>query len=750
MPAAEFKFEALQDFTPPFQDAVLKRVAREVNIKYFSSTSSLVSVLQHFHYLLSQWRLPILSMLSKGFEEMGTDFTTSQKAPASVFVRYEDGLYAIEADNRHSSPTILSLVGRSMEKLFTHPKFVFEQYRRSNSGAISDESSKEKEAFNYTVFSKILVRSQLDAHDPRLPGTGIFDIKTRAVLPVRMDAGARGGVYTNYQIRTDLGTFESFEREYFDMIRSTMLKYSLQVRMGRMDGIFVAYHNIERIFGFQYVSRAEMDVALHGQADPTLGNRELNASLNILSVILDRVIERFPKQSFRLLFETRQRKVPFMYIFAEPVSEDKIQEYRDAGRKQEEEMEQSIRNPDPSKASVTTDSNELESGWSDIKEMVREEVNNDDNIQDKELEQSHHQDAISGLEEQIAILRSSVALLKVKSKLFMKGLKLNRADGFEDTLSVFTSSENKQKQLQEILFETEEHIKDRTELQTILDAHETQNEDLQRHVDELRSQLKQLEADIRLQHTANDDMTSRLRDQLDEGLVADELIKGETNDSAGTSPEKTVGQLENSTITHNQKLLTTGPLNIVGGERSSSSSVSSETSQPIEIHAEERANSPSMENLSEPEEPRELLAMTLTIRNKVDNIYVTRPDNLGTDSDWAVEYSIEEIDDNDQAWSRYEGSCERLSKAYLSSDEKRLEGWYNSQYMRKLYELSEKGRLWREEQDRIDERIGKIVFEPNEKPIKSNEREEDNTKPFEGEVGMRDVESYLEWLYRSG
>jgi hypothetical protein len=31
------------------------------------------------------------------------------------------------------------------------------------------------------------MRSQLDAVDHRLPGTGVFDIKTRAALPIRMD-----------------------------------------------------------------------------------------------------------------------------------------------------------------------------------------------------------------------------------------------------------------------------------------------------------------------------------------------------------------------------------------------------------------------------------------------------------------------------------------------------------------------------------------------------------------------------------
>jgi hypothetical protein len=31
------------------------------------------------------------------------------------------------------------------------------------------------------------MRSQLDCYDPRLPGTGVFDIKTRACLSLRHD-----------------------------------------------------------------------------------------------------------------------------------------------------------------------------------------------------------------------------------------------------------------------------------------------------------------------------------------------------------------------------------------------------------------------------------------------------------------------------------------------------------------------------------------------------------------------------------
>ena len=72
------------------------------------------------------------------------------------------------------------------------------------------------------------MRSQLDCHDSRLPGTGVFDIKTRAVLPIRMDI-LNYEENSGYQIRSQYGIMESFEREYYDLIRSGFLKYRCAV-----------------------------------------------------------------------------------------------------------------------------------------------------------------------------------------------------------------------------------------------------------------------------------------------------------------------------------------------------------------------------------------------------------------------------------------------------------------------------------------------------------------------------------------
>ncbi len=49
------------------------------------------------------------------------------------------------------------------------------------------------------------MRSQLDCHDDRLPGTGVFDVKTRACLPIRLDI-------LNFEVSISDGGFESNSR----------------------------------------------------------------------------------------------------------------------------------------------------------------------------------------------------------------------------------------------------------------------------------------------------------------------------------------------------------------------------------------------------------------------------------------------------------------------------------------------------------------------------------------------------------
>lgn len=297
MPVTEFDFEAVASYITSSEDKRLEALAKESGKKYVGSTSSMTSVLSQFHYLLSKWRGINTSTLSKSFPAEYKTFTALSRAPAAIFLRYKgEGTYAIDSDKEYDTDSVLSLLGRSMEKLLTLPPSAYEAtYRRSNSQAPSTSPQHGIESYHFSTLGDFLMRSQLDAHDPRLPGTGMFDLKTRAVVSVRMDV-QNFHLGSGYQIKSRTGEWESFEREYYDMIRAAFLKYSLQVRMGRMDGIFVAFHNTEKIFGFQYISLDEMDSALHENWDSGIGDQEFKLSLQLLNQVLDRAVEKYPQQ----------------------------------------------------------------------------------------------------------------------------------------------------------------------------------------------------------------------------------------------------------------------------------------------------------------------------------------------------------------------------------------------------------------------------------------------------------------------
>jgi hypothetical protein len=346
MPVVEFDYNALKEYKTSSQDVALAAIAKENNKRYIGSTSSMTGTLGHFHYLLSAFRPVNLDMLSRGFPDKLDTFTQINRAPNAIFLRWKDGTYAIDADKEYDGANVLMMLGKSMEKLLTLPTSEFERYRKSDPRSVSEEERTAPESYCYTTMGDFLMRSQLDAYDSRLPGTGMFDLKTRAVVSVRMNTDDFEPM-TGYEIHTLQGRFESYEREYYDMIRSTMLKYMLQVRMGRMDGIFIAYHNVERIFGFQYVSLKDMDRALHGQINPSLGDQEFKLSLEMLNKVFDMATAKFPEQSLRFHIEASQQKLEggtptTMWIFAEPMSEEQIEEIQAKPKAKVQEFERTM------------------------------------------------------------------------------------------------------------------------------------------------------------------------------------------------------------------------------------------------------------------------------------------------------------------------------------------------------------------------------------------------------------------------
>ncbi|KAJ2778627.1 hypothetical protein GGI15_004127 [Coemansia interrupta] len=294
----EFDYDKLTPYITSSKDETLMGYARKCRKQFVGSTSSMTHALSHLYFAISGGKQPDVSSLSMAYADMPTNFTRGMRYPASIALRYHDGVYGIDADKSFDvKDSILSILGKSLEKLLTSSPKEFETYKKQNSWKVKDI---QEENYHYVQFDEFVLRSQLDCRDDRLPRK-TFDLKTRGTLAVRMDL-ENYEVSKGYQIHTLKGRLQSFEREYYDMARSAFLKYNFQTRIGNMDGIFVAYHNTARMFGFQYIPRQEMDNVVFG--NEATGTKMFRSILILLGKILRSITDQFPKKDIRVTFDS--------------------------------------------------------------------------------------------------------------------------------------------------------------------------------------------------------------------------------------------------------------------------------------------------------------------------------------------------------------------------------------------------------------------------------------------------------------
>ncbi|KAJ1975617.1 hypothetical protein H4R34_004270 [Dimargaris verticillata] len=314
----EFDHDKLRPFVKPSEDATLHKKARKMNAKYAGSTSSLTGLLSQLYFLISGWRPVSTQMLSQRFTKLPTHFTRGSRFPASVYLRYKANrdIYTVDADKVFDEDeNILQILGRPMEKFLTLPKVQFKKFlKASKSGKETD-----REVYTYNRIGSLLMRSQLDCYDPRLPGKA-FDLKTRATIAIRLLLSDLSDA-TGYEIKRSKGVLESFEREYYDLIRAAFLKYNMQARIGGMDGIFVAYHNTRKLFGFEYIPLEEIDRCIFGS---TRKARDYFLyCVRLLNILFDTIAQKYPKQTTLVSFENRRnRSSMLIYVEAIPQGQD--------------------------------------------------------------------------------------------------------------------------------------------------------------------------------------------------------------------------------------------------------------------------------------------------------------------------------------------------------------------------------------------------------------------------------------------
>lgn len=292
-----FNYDCLPRFVAPYQDTNLHQLARSLGARFVSSTSSISSTMSMVYYVISHMRQLNLGLLSAAFAEESRSFTVMTRAPTSVILRpHGDGIRSVVAEKIDSVDNVLSHLGQSLERLLTCGP---EEFARMLQDHPEPYQSKGLDGYAHTKAGALLVRSQLDCHDPRLPRR-TFDLKTRATLPIRMDI-ANYRQHLDYRLHSPHGLFGSYEREFYDMCRSALLKYNFQVRLGNMDGIFVAYHNTAEIFGFQYLGREAMDECLYGN-EPT-GDAAFRLIARVYNDLLELIVPQYGEDAvLRLTF----------------------------------------------------------------------------------------------------------------------------------------------------------------------------------------------------------------------------------------------------------------------------------------------------------------------------------------------------------------------------------------------------------------------------------------------------------------
>lgn len=323
-----FNFDAIPNFITSSRDPLLHQLAVANDCRVMASTSSSSGLLAHIHFSLHGLAPRNLSGFSAEFTGTSRYFTRSSLKPGYVVMRKRDGnVWGIDSmpQAEPRSNQILIDLGKTLERMFTMEPEDFKRQliKKDNHEEISNEGMKllhDREPYHFLKADGLLLRSQLDASDPNLGvGNHVFDLKTRATLPIRLDVSNYQN-YLEYKIVQEKGLFHSFEREKWDMCRGAYLKYALQCRIGGMGGILVAYHNTEEIFGFEYISLKEMEQVLYGSEK--VADLSFNLSLKLYDLLMKNILSVVPDDqvSIRVLIEQGRQSYHFNQDDSSPPS----------------------------------------------------------------------------------------------------------------------------------------------------------------------------------------------------------------------------------------------------------------------------------------------------------------------------------------------------------------------------------------------------------------------------------------------
>jgi hypothetical protein len=297
----EIDFANLDTYMNPFEDERLHKIVKEKNKLFCSSTSGISSTLSHFFYKLSNFKSPHFYGLSEEYLNESLKFMVFQRKPTVVKLTKHNDFYSISSSKifEDKNEFILLKMGKYMEKLLTSNDESFQKKYMKRNENNKVEINQEEDYFNFVGFDKFLLRSQIDCGttikdaETGLDKKIVFEIKTRACSPIRYDVHNYLD-YIDYEITKIKGPHSSYEREYYDLIRGAFLKYLFQMKIGGMDGAFIAYHNTQKIYGFEYVKLKEIEERIFGNC--LYSDIIFKSSLKLIQESFSEIIKNYPNK----------------------------------------------------------------------------------------------------------------------------------------------------------------------------------------------------------------------------------------------------------------------------------------------------------------------------------------------------------------------------------------------------------------------------------------------------------------------
>ena len=399
-----------------------------------------------------------------------------------------------------------------------------------------------------------------------------------------------------------------------------------------------------------------------------------------------------------------------MYIFAEPVTEEQAAEIQTNNNAKIEEFERDVLG-----RGISLEKEDEGPKWADIQANVEEAMNKDEMSLDEPAEPEEGGDTIDSQE---IVDRGPLYANEgqVEGDDNASGASAEDGEDVEEDAEQDEEVDDDEKKDEEVEDGDEEMVEEDEEDNVVEeeaeDVEEEEDANIRVEDDPRNQEIASAEAETEL---TEQDPSSTLEEGLSDPVMADIANTPATEDiTASASADEdhsTYGDEDSETSTSTEVSATTFPNEAI------SEFFSDDTAKfPT------KADRPFLDDLST-EHPSdegpatEILAMTLTLRNKVNGAYVHRPENMTAKDTWDVEYSLVEVPSNVRARALYE-ACQMRRQKKLDQATTGKEGVEETLtgYVKRLREMSSKARVWREALDKNEEGDAKKVLgrEPEE------------------------------------